>query len=123
MQIISMHKNSINKVILVGHLGAKPEGRYTSSGKPVTSFSLATNESWSQNGEQINKTEWHNVVAWERLADFAQEYLYKGQLVCIEGKLTSRTWQDKEDRKVRVTEVLCSNITPLEWGPSRSTKK
>ena len=123
MQIISMQKNSINKVILVGHLGAKPEGRYTSSGKPVTSFSLATNESWSQGGEQINKTEWHNVVAWERLADFAQEYLYKGQLVCIEGKLTSRTWQDKENRTVKVTEILCSNITPLEWKSSDTSKK
>ena len=123
MQIISMQKNSINKVILVGHLGAKPEGRYTSSGKPVTSFSLATNESWSQNGEQINKTEWHNVVAWERLADFAQEYLHKGQLVCIEGKLTSRTWQDKENRTVKVTEILCSSITPLEWKNSDASKK
>ena len=123
MQIISMQKNSINKVILVGHLGAKPEGRYTSSGKPVTSFSLATNESWSQNGEQINKTEWHNVVAWERLADFAQEYLHKGQLVCIEGKLTSRTWQDKENRAVKVTEILCSSITPLEWKSSDASKK
>ncbi len=118
-----MQKNSINKVILVGHLGAKPEGRYTSSGKPVTSFSLATNESWSQNGEQINKTEWHNVVAWERLADFAQEYLHKGQLVCIEGKLTSRTWQDKENRTVKVTEILCSSITPLEWKSSDASKK
>lgn len=123
MQIISMQKNSINKVILVGHLGAKPEGRYTSSGKPVTSFSLATNEFWSQNGEQINKTEWHNVVAWERLADFAQEYLHKGQLVCIEGKLTSRTWQDKENRTVKVTEILCSSITPLEWKNSDASKK
>ena len=123
MQIISMQKNSINKVILVGHLGAKPEGRYTSSGKPVTSFSLATNESWSQNGEQINKTEWHNVVAWERLADFAQEYLHKGQLVCIEGKLTSRTWQDKENRTVKVAEILCSSITPLEWKGSAHSKK
>ena len=123
MQIISMQKNSINKVILVGNLGAKPEGRYTSSGKPVTSFSLATNESWSQNGEQINKTEWHNVVAWERLADFAQEYLHKGQLVCIEGKLTSRTWQDKENRTVKVTEILCSSITPLEWKSSDASKK
>ena len=118
-----MQKNSINKVILVGHLGAKPEGRYTSSGKPITSFSLATNESWSQNGEQINKTEWHNVIAWERLADFAQEYLYKGQLVCIEGKLTSRTWQDKENRTVKVAEVLCSSITPLEWKSSDPSKK
>ena len=123
MQIISMQKNSINKVILVGHLGAKPEGRYTSSVKPVTNFSLATNESWSQNGEQISKTEWHSVVAWERLADFAQEYLYKGQLVCIEGKLTSRTWQDKENRTVKVTEVLCSSITPLEWKNSDPSKK
>tara|TARA_Y100000590_G_C14906693_1_gene708491 strand:- start:145 stop:495 length:351 start_codon:yes stop_codon:yes gene_type:complete len=110
-----MQKNSINKVILVGHLGAKPEGRYTPAGKAVTSFSIATNESWTQNGEQINKTEWHNIVAWDKLADFAQEYLYKGQLVCVEGKLSSRSWTNKDDKNVKVVEVLCSNITPLEW--------
>ena len=110
-----MQKNSINKVILVGHLGAKPEGRYTAAGKPVTSFSIATNESWSQNGEQTNKTEWHNAIAWDKLADFAQEYLYKGQLVCVEGKLSSRSWKDKDGKNVRVTEVICLNITPLEW--------
>ena len=110
-----MQRNSINKVILVGHLGAKPEGRYTPSGKAVTSFSLATNESWVQDGEQINKTEWHNIVAWEKLADFAQEYLYKGQLISVEGKLMSRSWEDKDGKKNKVTEILCSNIVPLEW--------
>ena len=118
-----MQKNSINKVIIIGHLGAKPEGRYTSSGKPIASFSVATNESWLQKGEQINKTEWHSVVAWERLADFAQEYLYKGQLVCVEGKLSSRTWKDKDNKNNKIVEIVCSNITPLEWKGGRTSPK
>ena len=118
-----MQKNSINKVIIVGHLGARPEGRYTSSGKPITSFSIATNESWLQGGEQINKTEWHNIVAWEKLADFAQEYLYKGQLVCVEGKLSSRSWKDKDNKNIKITEIVCSNITPLEWKAGSPASK
>ena len=119
-----MNKNSYNKVILIGHLGADPEGRYTKKGRSTVTFSLATNEVWkTADGATKEHTEWHNVVAWERLADFAQEYLHKGQLVCIEGKLTSRTWQDKENRTVRVTEVLCSSITPLEWRGADSSKK
>ena len=77
-----MQRNSINKVILVGHIGNKPEGRYIPSGTPTASFSLATNESWidSDKGKQ-ERTEWHNIVAWGQLADFATEYIQKGQLV------------------------------------------
>ncbi|MBT5078338.1 MAG: single-stranded DNA-binding protein, partial [Candidatus Marinimicrobia bacterium] len=81
-----MQRNSINKVILVGHTGNKPEGRYTPSGTSTASFSLATNESWidSDKGKQ-ERTEWHNIVAWGKLADFATEYIQKGQLVYVEG--------------------------------------
>jgi len=111
-----MQKNSVNKVLLVGHLGGDPEGRYTSSGRATTTFSLATNETWKkEGGEQENHTEWHHVVVWDRLADFAQEYLYKGQLISLEGRLHTRFWKDNEKNKHKVVEIICSNITPLEW--------
>ena len=73
-----MQKNSVNKVFLVGHLGADPEARYTKNGRPVASFSLATNESWKQSGgTPAEHTEWHSIVAWDKLAEFSQQYLYK----------------------------------------------
>ena len=112
-----MQKNSINKVILVGRLGNDPEGRYTQKGRSVVSFSLATNESWLSNTAQPKEhTEWHTIVAWDKLAEFANEFLYKGQLVAIEGSLRTRVWDDKEyPIKRKSTEVLCINISPLEW--------
>ena len=111
-----MQKSSVNKVILVGHIGNKPEGRYTPSGISTASFSLATNESWidAENVKQ-ERTEWHNIIAWNKLADFATEYLQKGQLIYIEGRLQSRTYKDKADIQRRVTEVVSTAITPLEW--------
>ncbi len=82
-----MQKSSVNKVILVGHIGNKPEGRYTPSGTSTATFSLATNESWiDSEKEKKEHTEWHNIVAWNKLADFTTEYLQKGQLIYIEGK-------------------------------------
>ena len=111
-----MQKSSVNKVILVGHIGNKPEGRYTPSGISTASFSLATNESWIDNNkEKKERTEWHNIVAWNKLADFATEYLQKGQLIYIEGKLQTRTYKDKNDVQHWKTEVVASTITPLEW--------
>ena len=111
-----MQKSSVNKVILVGHIGNKPEGRYTPSGTSTASFSLATNESWIDNEkEKKEHTEWHNIVAWNKLADFATEYLQKGQLIYIEGKLQTRTYKDKDDVKHWKTEVISNVITPLEW--------
>ena len=111
-----MQKSSVNKVILVGHIGNKPEGRYTPSGTSTASFSLATNESWIDNEkEKQERTEWHNIVAWNKLADFATEYLQKGQLVYIEGKLQTRTYKDKDDVQHWKTEVISNVITPLEW--------
>ena len=111
-----MQKSSVNKVILVGHIGNKPEGRYTPSGISTASFSLATNESWiDSENEKQERTEWHNIVAWNKLADFATEYLQKGQLIYIEGRMQTRTYQDKEDIQRRVTEIVSTAITPLEW--------
>ena len=115
-----MQKNSINKVILVGHIGNKPEGRYTPSGTSTASFSVATNESWidSDNAKQ-ERTEWHNIVAWSKLADFVTEYIQKGQLVYIEGRLQTRSWKDRDKNLRKTTEIICTAITPLEW---KSTK-
>ena len=111
-----MNKNSYNKVILIGHLGADPEGRYTKSGRSVVSFSLATNETWKQNnGTTKEHTEWHNAIAWDKLADFANDYLFKGQLVSIEGSLRTRKWESKLGEQHKSTEIVCSNIVPLEW--------
>ena len=111
-----MQKSSVNKVILVGHIGNKPEGRYTLSGISKATFSLATNESWIDNDkEKKEHTEWHNIVAWNKLADFATEYLQKGQLIYIEGKLQTRTYKDKDDIRHWKTEVISNVITPLEW--------
>ena len=124
-----MQKSSVNKVILIGHIGNKPEGRYTPSGTSTASFSLATNESWIDNEkEKQERAEWHNIVAWNKLADFATEYLQKGQLVYIEGKLQTRTYKDKDDVQHWKTEVISNVITPLEWktAPKKengSTKK
>ena len=114
-----MQKNSINRVILVGHLGSEPESRYTKSGRAVSSFSLATNESWKQQeGFATEHTEWHSLVAWDKLAEFAQQYLYKGQLISIEGKIHSRKWENKSGDPRKKTEIVCSNIVPLEWKKS-----
>ena len=111
-----MQKSSVNKVILVGHIGNKPEGRYTPSGISTASFSLATNESWiDSENEKQERTEWHNIIAWNKLADFVTEYLQKGQLIYIEGRLQTRTYKDKEEIQRRITEVVSTAITPLEW--------
>ena len=112
-----MHKKSINKVILIGNIGNKPECRYTPSGSPVTSFSLATNETWlNSDNEKVNNTEWHHIVTWNKLAEFSNKYLYKGQSIYLEGKIHTSSWEDEQQgyKKTRV-EIICSNIIPLEW--------
>ena len=117
-----MQRNSINKVILVGHIGNKPEGRYTPSGTSTASFSIATNEAWldSDKGKQ-ERTEWHNIVAWGKLADFTTEYIQKGQLVYVEGRLKTRSWKDKEGNHRKTTEIVCTAITPLEWKSAKNS--
>ena len=105
---------SINKIILIGHIGAKPEGRYTPQGISTASFSLATNETWYDNEKNKHEhTEWHNVVCFHKNADFASQYLDKGQLVYIEGSIRSRVWTNTQKEQKKIVEVIANQITPL----------
>ncbi len=104
----------VNKVILVGNLGRDPEVRYTKSGQAVASFSLATSERWTgKDGNKEEKTEWHRIVAWGKLGEICGEYLSKGKLVYIEGRLQTREWDDKDGNKKQTTEIVASNMTML----------
>jgi single-strand DNA-binding protein len=110
--------SSLNKVMLIGHLGKDPEIRYTQDGSPVASFSLATSETWTdKNGNRQEHTEWHNIVAWTRLADLSKRFLAKGRQVYIEGRLRTREWNDKENNKRRTTEVIASQMVLLGARP------
>jgi len=109
-----MQKGSVNKVVLVGHLGGDPETRFMPSGAAVTNFNMATNESWKDtNGELQDKTEWHRCVMFGKSAELAGELLKKGQLVYMEGKLQTRNWEDKDGIKRYTTEVVCDMFTML----------
>lgn len=105
----------INKVILVGNLGADPETRYTASGSAVTNIRLATTEAWRdrQSGDRQEKTEWHRVVFFNRLAEIAGEYLRKGSQVYVEGKLQTRKWQDQSGQDRYTTEVVANEMQML----------
>jgi single-strand DNA-binding protein len=105
----------INKVILVGNLGKDPETRYMPSGSAVTNLRIATSESWKdkQSGEQQERTEWHSVAMFGRLAEIAAEYLRKGSQVYIEGKLRTRKWQDKEGKDRYTTEIVADEMQML----------
>lgn len=106
--------SSLNKVMLIGHLGKDPEVRYTSDGTPVATFSLATSENWTdKSGTRQDRTEWHNIVAWRRFADLSQKYLTKGRQVYIEGRIQSRDWNDREGNRRRTTEIVVSQIVLL----------
>ena len=107
----------INKVILVGRLGKDPEVRYTGSGSAVANFSVATDDSWTdKSGERQTRTEWHNVVAWARLAEICGEYLNKGKLVYIEGRLQTREWEDRDGNRRWTTEVVANEMKMLSRG-------
>jgi single-strand DNA-binding protein len=102
---------SVNKVILVGRLGKDPEVRFTGGGQAVANFSVATDESFKdRSGERQKRTEWHRIVAWGKQAEFAQKYLKKGGLIYLEGRIQSREWQDKENQKRYITEVIASDF-------------
>ena len=105
----------INKVIIVGNLGADPETRYMPSGSAVTNLSVATSEQWKdkQSGEQKERTEWHKVAMFNRLAEVAAEYLRKGSQVYIEGKLRTRKWQDRDGNDRWTTEVIADEMQML----------
>ena len=105
---------SVNKVILVGRLGQNPEVRYTPSGAAVANFSVATNESWTdKSGQKQERTEWHDIVAWEKLAQICGEYLHKGKMVYVEGSLQTRSWEDQNGQKRYKTEVKANNVVML----------
>jgi single-strand DNA-binding protein len=106
---------SVNKVILVGNLGKDPEVKYTSTGTPVAKFSLATNEGYKdKSGQWQDRTEWHNIVAWQRLAEIVGEYVKKGSKVYIEGRLQTSSWDDKETgQKKYKTEIIANDLVLL----------
>ena len=111
----------LNKVMIIGHLGREPEMRYTPSGRPVTSFSVATTRSWnSPDGERREETEWFNVVAWGNLAEICKQYLTKGQQVYVEGRLQTRRWEDQEGKKHFNTEVVANEMIMLGDRPKPS---
>ena len=106
---------SVNKIILVGHLGGKPEGRYTPQGISTASFSLATNERWTDiNNKTHEHTEWHNIVTWNKVADFVTEYLDKGHLVYVEGSIRTRIWKTNKNEERKITEIVASQVVSME---------
>lgn len=105
--------SGVNKVILVGHLGKDPEIRYLDGGVSVASFPLATSESFTKDGQRIEQTEWHNVVMWRNLAETAAKYLQKGKLIYLEGKLRTRSFEDKGKVKRYITEIVADHFTLL----------
>jgi len=105
----------VNKVILVGNLGNEPETKYMPSGSAVTNISVATNESWKdkETGERVDRTEWHRVAMFNRLAEIAGEYLHKGSQVYIEGRIRTRKWQDKDGQDRYTTEIIADQMQML----------
>ena len=109
---------SVNKVILIGNLGKDPELKYTPNGTALAKFSLATNERYKdKEGNWQDRTEWHNIVAWQRTAEIAGEYLKKGRSVYIEGRIQTRSWDDKETgQKKYMTEIVAQDLVLLSGG-------
>lgn len=112
----------LNKVLLIGRLGQDPELKYTQSGVAVAKFSLATNQQWKdQDGNAQDRTEWHNVVAWRRLAEICSEYLKKGSKVYLEGSLSTSSWEDENKKKHYKTEVVLNDMIMLDAkGPTEN---
>lgn len=105
--------SGINKVILVGHLGKDPDIRHLDNNVTVASFPLATSETYNKDGKRMEQTEWHNIVMWRGLAEIAEKFLHKGKLVYIEGKIRSRSYEDKENIKRYTTEIVADSFTML----------
>jgi single-strand DNA-binding protein len=111
----------VNKAILIGRLGSDPVVRYTPDGAMVTNFNLATDEQWKdKNGERVQRTEWHRIVTFRKLAEICSSYLSKGKLVFIEGRIQTRAWEDKDGNKRSTTEIIATNMQMLE--PKGQTK-
>ena len=100
-----------NRVQLIGHLGMNPEIKTLESGTKLAKFSMATNDYYKNaKGEKVEETEWHNIIAWNKTADLAEMFLEKGKEVAIEGKLTTRSWDDEKGNKRYITEIVCNEI-------------
>ena len=107
--------SGVNRVILIGRLGRDPELKFTPAGKAVTNFTMATSENWKDDsGERQERTEWHRIVIWGKLAEVAAKYLTKGKQVYIEGRLQTREWTDKDGQKRYTTEIVANNMTLLD---------
>lgn len=105
---------SLNKVMVIGHVGRDPEMRYTQSGKPVTSFGVATSRTWvGSDGERREETEWFTVIAWGSLAEICKQYLTRGQQVYVEGRLQTRRWEDGEGKKHAALEIVAGEMIML----------
>jgi single-strand DNA-binding protein len=105
----------VNKVLLIGRLGADPEVRYTPDGTMVTTFRIATDLQWKdRSGEKVQKTEWHRIVTYRKLAEICSSYLSKGKLIFVEGRIQSRTWEDKDGNKRTTTEIVATNMQMLD---------
>lgn len=120
--------SGINKVILVGHLGKDPDIRHLDNNVTVASFPLATSETYNKDGKRMEQTEWHNIVMWRGLAEIAEKFLHKGKLVYIEGKIRSRSYEDKENIKRYTTEIVADSFTMLGRksdfeGPSNGSSR
>jgi single-strand DNA-binding protein len=108
----------VNKAILIGNLGADPEVRFTTGGQAVANFRIATSESWKdKNGQQQERTEWHRIVVWGKLAELCGEYLKKGRQCFVEGRIQTREWTNKENQKQYTTEVVATQVTFLGGRP------
>ncbi len=118
-----MAQRSLNKVMLLGHLGRDPEVRYTASGKAVATFTVATSFGWrDQDGNNQEKTEWHRVVAWGRLGEVCGEYLSKGKQVFIEGRIQSREWEDQDGNKRTTVEIVANDMIMLGGGGQNQSR-
>ncbi len=112
-----MGRGSVNKAIVLGNLGQDPDVRSTSGGQMVANFSVATNRSWTgKDGQKQEQTEWHNIVAWGKLAEIIEQYLKKGDQVYIEGRLQTRSWEDKSGEKRKTTEIVAQEMVMLGSG-------
>ena len=109
-----MAGSGLNKVMLIGNLGKDPEVRYTPGGQAVANFNIATNEAWTdKSGQKQERTEWHRIVVWGKVAELCGEYLSKGRQVYIEGRLQTRQWQDQQGQKRYTTEVVAQRVQML----------
>jgi single-strand DNA-binding protein len=114
----------VNKAILIGRLGKDPEVRYTPDGTMITNFNLATDEQWKdKTGEKVQKTEWHRIVAFGKLAEICGNYLVKGKLIFVEGRIQTRSWEDKDGVKRYTTEIIASNMQMLDSKGQNKTSE